>query len=158
MDKGIGHICADSCTLCSTSGHKQSAPGAAVINMSNNSDSGVDSCSSIVELRDKLRDFVNARDWEQFHSPKNLAMALSVETAELMEIFQWLTQDESSKLPTEKRADVKQELADVLIYLVRLADVLDVDLLDAAAAKLHANETRYPAEQVRGQAKKYTEY
>ncbi len=105
-----------------------------------------------------LRDFVRERDWEQFHSPKNLTMALSVEAAELMEHFQWLTEDESRDLPPEKRASVKDEMADVLIYLVRLADQLGVDLLDAAERKMARNGERYPADLVRGSAKKAGEY
>ncbi len=105
-----------------------------------------------------LRDFVRERDWEQFHSPKNLTMALSVEASELMEHFQWLTEDESSKLPPEKWAAVEEEMADVLIYLVRLADRLGVDLLAAAERKMERNGERYPAELVKGSAKKAGEY
>ncbi len=110
------------------------------------------------DLTRLLRDFVRERDWEQFQSPKNLAMALSVEVAELLEHFQWLTQAESCDLPPEKRAAVADEMADVLIYLVRLADRLDIDLLDAAERKMERNGERYPAELVRGSAKKATEY
>ncbi len=105
-----------------------------------------------------LRDFVHRRDWQQFHSPKNLTMALSVEAAELMENFQWLTEDESHDLPADKRAAVEDEMADVLIYLVRLADQLGVDLLDAAECKMERNRERYPADLVRGSAKKASEY
>ena len=110
------------------------------------------------DLRERLRAFAAARDWEQFHSPKNLAMALVAEAAELVEHFQWLTEAESASLPPEKRAAVAEELADVLLYLVRIADRLDVDLLAAAAAKMGRNEIRYPARRVRGSARKYTEY
>ena len=113
---------------------------------------------SLDDLRDRLRAFAAARDWDQFHSPKNLAMALIAETAELVEHFQWLTERESGALPPEKMAAVADELADVLLYLVRIADKLGVDLLAAAAAKLHRNETKYPAQRVKGSARKYTEY
>lgn len=109
-------------------------------------------------LRESLDEFVRERDWNQFHSPKNLATALAVEAAELMEPFQWLTQDESRSLSAETLDAVRDELADVLIYAVRLADVLHIDLLDAAARKLAKNRERYPASLVRGSAKKATEY
>jgi NTP pyrophosphatase (non-canonical NTP hydrolase) len=109
-------------------------------------------------LRDKLRKFAEARDWEQFHSPKNLSMALMVEVAELMEHFQWLTENQTANLDAEKQAVVAEELADVLLYLVRLADRLDVDLMEAALHKLEKNAVKYPADQVRGSAKKYSEY
>ncbi len=109
-------------------------------------------------LRDKLRAFADERDWNQFHTPKNLAMALMVETAELLEHFQWLTPDQSSDLTEKSKADVKEELADVLLYLVRIADKLGVDLLDAALLKIEKNALKYPADIVRGSAKKYNEY
>ena len=112
----------------------------------------------MIALRDKLRKFVAERDWDQFHSPKNLAMALSVEAAELVEHFQWLTEAESKNLPPEKLAQVRDEMADVLVYLVRLADKLDVDLLAAAAQKIAKNELKYPAAKVRGSMKKYSDY
>ena len=109
-------------------------------------------------LRARLRLFAQARDWDQFHSPKNLAMALIAEAAELVEHFQWLSEAQSAALPPEKKAAVSAELADVLIYLVRLADKLDVDLVAAAAAKMDRNEAKYPARLVKGSARKYTEY
>ena len=112
----------------------------------------------MIALRDRLRQFVVERDWDQFHSPKNLAMALSVEAAELVEHFQWLTEAESRRLPPEKLAQVRDEMADVLVYLVRLADKLDVDLLQAAAAKIEKNALKYPAGKVRGSMKKYSDY
>ena len=112
----------------------------------------------MIALRDRLRQFVAERDWDQFHSPKNLAMALSVEAAELVEHFQWLTEAESRRLPPEKLAQVRDEMADVLVYLVRLADKLDVDLLQAAAAKIEKNALKYPAGKVRGSMKKYSDY
>jgi len=112
----------------------------------------------MIALRDTLRKFVAERDWDQFHSPKNLAMALSVEAAELVEHFQWLTEAQSRSLAPEKLAEVRDEMADVLVYLVRLADKLDVDLLDAASKKIEKNALKYPAAQVRGSMKKYSEY
>lgn len=108
-------------------------------------------------LRDQLRAFAAARDWEQFHSPKNLSMALSVEAAELMEHFQWLTEEQSRNLPPGTRQAVKEEIADVLVYLVRLADRLDIDPLEAAREKMAANEAKYPVDKARGTARKYTE-
>jgi dCTP diphosphatase len=110
------------------------------------------------ELKARVRAFVAERDWERFHSPKNLAMALSVEASELVELFQWLTEEESAKLDAERRARVADELADVLWFLVRISDRLDIDLLEAAEKKLVANAAKYPADRVRGNAKKYTDY
>ena len=107
------------------------------------------------ELREQVREFVRERDWEQFHSPKNLAMALSVEAAELMEIFQWLTEAQSRELDEESRAAADQEVADVFIYLVRLADQLGIDPLDAARRKLAENARKYPVDKARGHARKY---
>ncbi len=110
------------------------------------------------ELKARVRDFVAERDWERFHSPKNLAMALSVEASELVELFQWLTEEESAVPDADRRRRVAEELADVLWFLVRLSDRLDIDLLAAAESKLAANAAKYPADRVRGQAKKYTDY
>jgi dCTP diphosphatase len=110
------------------------------------------------ELKARVRAFVAERDWERFHSPKNLAMALSVEASELVELFQWLSEDESAALDDAQRRRVAEELADVLWFLVRLSDRLDIDLLEAAGRKLVENAKKYPAEKVRGQARKYTEY
>jgi len=109
-------------------------------------------------LQQRLAAFAAERDWEQFHSPKNLAMALSVEASELVEEFQWLTEEQSQALDTERRERVRLELADVFIYLLRLADRLDVDLLRAVDDKIAQNEKKYPAERVRGDSRKYTEY
>lgn len=114
--------------------------------------------ADLERLTTSLRSFAELRDWNQFHSPKNLAMALSVEVAEILEHFQWLTEQESSKLPEEKLAEVREEIGDVLIYLVRLADVLGIDPLEAAEDKLAKNEEKYPADKVKGKALKYTEY
>lgn len=110
------------------------------------------------DLKQRLVEFARDRDWEQFHSPKNLSMALIVEAGELLEHFQWLTQDESYKLSPEKLKAVELELADILIYLTRIAGKLNVDLFAAALKKMDLNEQKYPAETVRGSAKKYTEY
>ena len=114
--------------------------------------------SDLLMLRDKLRAFAEARDWDQFHSPKNLSMALMVEVAELMEHFQWLSEAQSANIGGKVKPAVAEELADILLYLVRLADKLDVDLLEAALHKLEKNAAKYPAEQVRGSAKKYSDY
>jgi NTP pyrophosphatase (non-canonical NTP hydrolase) len=109
------------------------------------------------ELRDALRRFAAERDWDRFHSPKNLAAALSVEASELLEHFQWLSEDESRTLEPAKREAVSQELADVLLYLVRLADRLEVDLAAAARRKLQLNAEKYPVERARGSHRKYNE-
>jgi len=114
--------------------------------------------SDLLILRDKLRTFAEARDWDQFHSPKNLSMALMVEVAELMEHFQWLTEEQSGSLDAAKNAVVAEELADILLYLVRLSDKLGVDLPKAALQKLEKNAAKYPADRVRGSSKKYSEY
>jgi len=106
----------------------------------------------------KIRAFAEQRDWDQFHSPKNLAMALNVEAAELLEHFQWLSQQQSSSLDTETLAEVAEEIADIQVYLIRLADKLDVDIVAATEAKMEKNVQKYPAEKVRGQSKKYTKY
>jgi dCTP diphosphatase len=109
-------------------------------------------------LKSAIRRFVSERDWEQFHSPKNLAMALSVEVSEVVEHFQWLTQEQSRTLPPEKLREVTQEIGDVMIYLVELSDELGVDPVEAAAEKMRTNSSKYPADLVRGRAAKYTEY
>ncbi len=111
----------------------------------------------LTQLRDALRKFADERDWDQYHSPKNLASALSVEAAELLERFQWLTEDQSRKLPPEELQKVREEMADVLNYLVRLADKLDVNLLEAAREKIEKNAQKYPVDKSRGSAKKYSE-
>lgn len=109
---------------------------------------------SLDDLKNQLREFARNRDWEQFHSPKNLAMAMIVEAAELVEHFQWLTEAQSQALNPVQREQVAQELADVFLYLVRLADRLDIDLMDAAQRKIVINAQKYPADKVRGSAKK----
>jgi NTP pyrophosphatase (non-canonical NTP hydrolase) len=110
------------------------------------------------ELKTRVRAFVAERDWERFHSPKNLAMALSVEASELVELFQWLTEEQSATLDENRRVQVAAELADVLWFVVRLSDRLGIDLLEAAEQKLAENARKYPVERVRGQARKYSEY
>ena len=106
-------------------------------------------------LRARLRDFAAERDWDQFHNPKNLVMALSAEAGELIEHFQWLTLEQSASLPPDTRAEVELEVADVLLFLLRLCDKLDIDPVRAAARKLDLNAARYPVEKARGKATKY---
>ncbi len=113
--------------------------------------------SEIESLVLALRDFAHARDWEQFHSPKNLAAALTVEVSELLEHFQWLTEEQSRQLSDDKRNAVAEEVADVLLYLLQLSDKLGIDPLDAARAKLQANAHKYPVDRARGSSKKYNE-
>jgi NTP pyrophosphatase (non-canonical NTP hydrolase) len=113
---------------------------------------------SLESLRDRLREFAKERDWDQYHTPKNLSMALIAEAAELVEHFQWVDGDQSHLLEDKTRQSVEEELADILIYLVRISDKLGVNLLAAAERKIAINEKKYPAELVRGSAKKYTEY
>lgn len=112
---------------------------------------------SLESLKLQLRQFASDRDWDQFHTPKNLAMALTVECAELLERFQWLTEEASMFLNSNELQKIREELADVLNNLVRLSDKLGIDLLTAAAEKIQINETKYPVEKSRGSAKKYTE-
>ena len=109
------------------------------------------------ELIKKLRKFAKERDWEQFHSPKNLSMALAVEIAELMEHFQWLTEEQSSNLDQRTLAKVKEEIGDIQIYLARLADQLDINPILAAKEKLQKNAEKYPIEKAKGRANKYTD-
>ena len=108
-------------------------------------------------LQDALRKFAAARDWDQFHSPKNLAAALSVEAAELLEHFQWLDEEESRNLISDRLQKVEEEMADVLLYLLRLADKLSVDLVEAAKRKIEINKNKYPVDKARGSHKKYTD-
>ena len=114
--------------------------------------------SDFQRLRALVRSFVAERDWDQFHTPKNLSSALSVEAAELLEHFQWLQHGRAEELGPDKLVEVRHEMADVLVYLVRLADKLDVDLMAAVAEKMVLNRAKYPAELVRGDARKYHEY
>jgi dCTP diphosphatase len=112
---------------------------------------------SLQDLARRLEQFANDRDWKQFHSPKNLSSALSVEAAELLENFQWLTEEQSRSLPTERRDAVRQEIADVLLYLIQLSTSLEIDPVEAAREKLILNEHKYPADKARGTSKKYDE-
>lgn len=109
-------------------------------------------------VRNRLREFAAVRDWDQFHSPKNLAMALSVEASELVECFQWLTEEQSRSLNAEQLAAVTDEIADVQLYLIRLADKVGVDIATAIEQKIKKNEAKYPAEKVKGSSKKYSAY
>jgi NTP pyrophosphatase (non-canonical NTP hydrolase) len=111
--------------------------------------------ATLTSLRNALRRFAAARDWRQFHTPKNLAMALSVEVAELLEHFQWLTAEESEHLDMATKRAVAAEIADVLLYLTRLADVLDIDPIAAAKRKMIVNARKYPVRRARGNARKY---
>ncbi|MGJ8689455.1 MAG: nucleotide pyrophosphohydrolase [Gammaproteobacteria bacterium] len=110
------------------------------------------------ELGQHVAKFALERDWDQFHSPKNLTMALSVEVAELMEHFQWLSEEQSRNLDSDTLAKVAKEIADVQVYLVRLADVLSIDILKTVSIKMQENAEKYPADKVRGSAKKYDQY
>jgi dCTP diphosphatase len=110
------------------------------------------------ELIRKLREFATERDWEQFHSPKNLSMALAVEIAEILEHFQWLTQEESRNLKPGVKMKVREEIGDVQIYLARLADQLGISPIEAALEKLEINRVKYPPEKARGKATKSTDF
>lgn len=113
---------------------------------------------SLNNLREKINAFVKERDWDQFHTPKNLAMAMIVEAAELVEQFQWNTPEESQQLTPEKREAVSHELADTFVYLLRIAEVLEIDLIEAANQKIALNAKKYPVEKARGKNNKYTDY
>jgi NTP pyrophosphatase (non-canonical NTP hydrolase) len=110
------------------------------------------------KLRLRIKAFVEERDWNQFHSPKNLSMALIVEAGELVEQFQWLKESESFELSPKKREAVENELADIFVYLIRIADQLDINLVEAANSKILSNGEKYPVDLVRGSSKKYSEY
>lgn len=114
--------------------------------------------NSIEVLRDRLREFAKERDWDQFHTPKNLSMALIAEAAELVEHFQWVDGEKSHLLEEKTRPCVEEEIADIFIYLVRISDKLGIDLYGAAERKIAINALKYPADRVRGSARKYTEY
>jgi len=111
----------------------------------------------VTTLLERLREFVSERDWDQYHSPKNLAMALTGEVGELVEHFQWLTESESRELPETTVQAVREEIADVQIYLMLLADRLGLDLLDAVDDKIRTNEAKYPAHLARGSSRKYSD-
>ncbi len=112
----------------------------------------------IDKLKLSLKQFAEERDWEQFHSPKNLSMALAGEAGELLEIFQWLSEDESKNLDLIKLKSVKEELADIQIYLIRLADKLAIDIEQSVLEKIEINKQKYPIDRVKGKSKKYTDY
>lgn len=113
---------------------------------------------ALEELKLKLREFAQVRDWEQFHSPKNLSMALSVEASELLELFQWMTEEQSAELTPKRHVAVAFEMADIFIFLLRLSDQLNIDLMEMTKRKMELNEQRYPVEKVKGSSKKYNEY
>jgi len=120
--------------------------------------SGSERITSIETLKEILREFAREREWDQFHTPKNLSMALIAEAAELVEHFQWVDGNSSHLLEEKVRPSVEEEIADIFIYLVRIADKLDIDLYAAAERKIAINAVKYPADRVRGSARKYTEY
>ncbi len=112
---------------------------------------------NIEEIKDRLSRFAEERDWEQFHSPKNLSMAIAAEAGELLEIFQWLTEEQSIEIGNDdnEMALIRQEIADIFIYLIRLADKLDVDIEQAIKEKIELNELKYPKDIAKGSAAKY---
>jgi dCTP diphosphatase len=113
---------------------------------------------SLDKLRARINLFVQERDWAQFHSPKNLSMAMIVEAGELVEHFQWMTEQESQHLDAEKKEQVGQELSDTFVYLLRIAEVCGIDLIEATNKKINLNAEKYPVEKVKGSNAKYTEY
>lgn len=113
--------------------------------------------ANLDSIRKRLREFAQDRDWSQFHSPKNLVMALVGEVGELVEEFQWLTEDESRRLSEDRKARVQEEVADVQTYLIMIAEKLEIDLLSAVDQKISQNEAKYPVDKARGTSKKYTE-
>ena len=110
------------------------------------------------DLIEQVRIFRQERDWDRYHSPKNLVMALTVEVSELAEHFQWLTQEQSCNLAPDKLAQVREEIGDILIYLANICDKLDIDPIGAAQDKLQKNRVKYPAAKVRGKSSKYSDY
>ena len=126
--------------------------GTLIISRSKFSDSLI-----LAVLKDRGTSFASERDWDQFHSPKNLAIALSVEAGELLEQFQWIGDLESASPSSGQRVRIAEEIADMLLYLIRLADKLDINLVEAAHSKLQINALKYPVDRARGSSKKYTE-
>lgn len=118
---------------------------------------GSDKETCIEDIRGEIRKFVQDRQWEKYHTPKNIAMALSVEAAELLEHFQWLTPEESCRLPEEIAREVREEIADVVTYALELCNVMDIDLASVMAAKFKKNEKKYPVEEFRGEWKRKRE-
>ncbi|MEC6798161.1 nucleotide pyrophosphohydrolase [Photobacterium sp. S4TG1] len=115
------------------------------------------SLNDLKDLQHALTEFAQQRHWDQFHTPKNLVMALSGEIGELIEIFQWLTPEQSQQLSPEKKQQAREEIADVMMYLVRLADKCDIDILQACQDKIQKNAAKYPINKCYGSAKKYNE-
>lgn len=109
------------------------------------------------QLKEELRKFNQERDWDQFHSPKNIAMALSVEASEIVEIFQWMNTEDSYELDEENYQNLEEEIGDVFLYLQLLASKFDIDPLDAGRKKLEVNKEKYPVDKAKGSAKKYTD-
>ena len=109
------------------------------------------------DLRRDLQSFAEERDWGQFHSPKNLASALTVEASELLEVFQWLTEAQSYKLSPKQMANVREEVGDVFLYLLQISDKLGIDLIAAARDKLATNALKYPVDRAKGRSEKYTD-
>jgi len=114
----------------------------------------------IGKVQEMLAEFAKAREWEQFHTPKNISMALSVEASELVEIFQWLTAEQSSRINEDEKRfeDVKDEIADIMLYLIRMTDLLGIDVQDALMQKMAKNKKKYPVDKSKGHAKKYTDF
>jgi dCTP diphosphatase len=117
-----------------------------------------DSKVTLQDLKQKMADFVHERDWEQFHTPKNISMSIAIEAAELMEHFQWLTVEQSQQLDAKALADIGEELADIVIYSLSMANFLKLDLAETVLAKMDKNIRKYPAAQVHGKSHKYTYY
>lgn len=109
-------------------------------------------------LAGRLREFAAKRDWDQYHSPKNLSMALAAEAGELLEHFQWMSEQQSRSIEAKNLAGIEEEIADIQLYLIRLADQLGINIIEAAHRKIDINATKYPADKVRGSSRKYTEY
>lgn len=114
--------------------------------------------TTLQDLKDRMAIFVRERDWEQFHTPKNLAMSIAIEAAELMEHFQWLSVDDSKDLDPERLVDIGEELADIIIYSLSLSNSLSLDLSQTVIAKMEKNSRKYPTEKVKGKSHKYTYY
>ncbi len=124
-----------------------------LINSENESDKSMD----ITGLTEQIRTFAQDRDWEQFHNPKDLAVALSIEVSELQEIMLWTPTDQSADKVQEKREAVEHEVGDILVYLLRFCDVVGIDPIGAASNKIKLNAEKYPVHKAKGNSKKYTE-
>jgi NTP pyrophosphatase (non-canonical NTP hydrolase) len=114
--------------------------------------------TTLQDLKERMADFVRERDWEQFHTPKNISMSIAIEAAELMEHFQWLTVEQSKSLDGDALQEIGEELADIIIYALSMSNFLELDLADAVMKKMDKNSQKYPKEQVKGKAHKYTYY